>query len=146
MAPLTVLKRSRNHVRMSLGLILLPLWMVVGCTSATQSSPVSPPTRAATTTVLSVSSKTPTAGTPTVFTAQVKPVSGNGVPTGAVTFSAGTAKLGVSPVTGGSATYTTTSLPSGSQAVIATYSGDSAYDTSSSAVTLLSVSANMRGR
>jgi len=51
--------------------------------------------------------------------------------------------LGASSLTGGSATFTTKSLPLGSQAVIATYSGDSAYDTSSSAVTLLKVSENV---
>jgi hypothetical protein len=141
---LTRHKRSQCCGLLSLCLLMLPVLMgVPGCNSSKHSSPVSQTTRAATTTVLSVNSAMPVEGTPTVFTAQVKPISENGVPTGAVTFSAGTARLGVSRVTDGSATFTTTSLPLGSQAVIATYSGDSAYDTSSSAVTLLNVSSNI---
>jgi len=141
---LVVPKRRRNYRLLALCVLMLSgLMFTVGCNSAMHSSSVPQPSLAATTTLLSVNSKTPLAGSSTVFTAQVKPVSGNGIPTGAVTFAAGTARLGASPLTGGSATFTTKSLPLGSQAVIATYSGDTAYDTSSSAVTLLNVSANV---
>jgi hypothetical protein len=141
---LIVPKRRRNYRLLPLCVLMLSgLMLAPGCGSAMHSSSVSQPSLAATTTVLSVNSTTPLAGSSTVFTAQVKPVSGKGVPTGTVTFAAGTARLGDSPLTGGSATFTTKSLPLGSQAVIATYSGDSAYDTSSSAVTLLNVSENV---
>jgi len=141
---LMIPKRRRNYRLFSLGLVMVSgLMLAAGCSSAIHSSSVSQPSLTGTTTVLSVNSTTPVAGSSTVFTAQVTPVSGKGVPTGTVTFAAGTARLGDSPLTGGAATFATKLLPLGSQAVIATYSGDSAYDTSSSAVTMLSVSANV---
>jgi len=78
-------------------------------------------------------------GGTTIFTAKVTPMTGEEVPTGTITFRAGSANLGTSGLTAGSATFTTTSLPLGSQAVIATYSGDTKFSSSSSAVTMLNV-------
>jgi hypothetical protein len=46
-------------------------------------------------------------------------------------------------LTVGSATFSTTSLPLGSQAVIATYSGDKNFSSSSSAVSMLNVSSTL---
>jgi hypothetical protein len=138
---LMVPKRRRNYSLLSLGVAMLTGFMfVVGCGSGTpfsksaQSSPIS------SSITLSVNPAAPVLGGTTVFTATVKPTAGMGVPTGNITFSAGTAKLGTSAMTAGSASFTTTSLPLGSQAVIATYSGDSAYSSSSSAVIMLNVS------
>ena len=66
-------------------------------------------------------------GQPVTFAATVTPVApGAGVPTGTVTFSAGTVVLGtVSLDNSGNATFTTTApLPVGTDSVSATYSGD----------------------
>jgi hypothetical protein len=56
-------------------------------------------------------------------------------PTGPVTFSAGTTVLGTVQLSGGKASYTTTSLPAGSTLVKVTYNGDSNINGSSATVT-----------
>jgi hypothetical protein len=48
-------------------------------------------------------------------------------PTGTVSFYDGTTLLGTAPVTAGVATYTTSTLASGTQSITAVYSGDSNY-------------------
>jgi hypothetical protein len=77
------------------------------------------------------------------FTATVTP-SGSGTPTGTVTFldiktTLGTATLGSS----GAATFTTSSLTVGTHSVTARYSGDSNFNSGSSAVLLQTVNAAM---
>jgi Bacterial Ig-like domain (group 3) len=89
-------------------------------------------TQASTVTSVSVVSPagTPVYGQPVTFQATVTPVSpGAGVPTGTVTFSAGTTVLGSALVDGsGTATFTTTSpLPVGTNAITSTYSGDTDF-------------------
>jgi hypothetical protein len=134
-------KRRRNYSLLSLGVAMLTGFMFgVGCGSGTPFSKSAQPSLISSSITLSVNPAAPVLGGTTVFTATVKPTAGMGVPTGNITFSAGTAKLGTSAMTAGSASFTTTSLPLGSQAVIATYSGDSAYSSSSSAVIMLNVS------
>lgn len=141
---LMVPKRRKNYGLLSLCIFLLSgLMLTVGCSSGIHNSSSSQSSLVATSTLLSVNSSTQLAGAATVFTAKVKPESGTGLPTGTIMFSAGSAKLGTSPLIGESATFTTTSLPLGSQAVIATYSGDSTYEISSSAVMLLNVSSTV---
>ena len=101
------------------------------------------PLRISSSTTLSVNPAAPVLGGPTIFTVKVTPVSGKGVPTGSITFSADSANLGTSVLTAGSANFTTTSIPLGSQAVIATNSGNENYSVSSSSVTKLKVSSTL---
>jgi hypothetical protein len=73
-------------------------------------------------------------GQAVTFQATVAPAcAGACVPTGSVTFSAGATLLGTAPVDGsGTATFTTTSpLPTGTDAIAASYSGDTNYLASS---------------
>ncbi len=65
-------------------------------------------------------------GQPVSFTATLAAVAGT--PSGTVTFSDGTTQLGTVPLDGsGTATLTTSALPVGSQAITATYSGDTDF-------------------
>jgi hypothetical protein len=78
-----------------------------------------------------------TVGAPVVLTATVSTSSFGNPPTGKVTFAAGGKKLGTVSVTGSSdpntglasatASLSTTGLPPGADAIIATYSGDQNY-------------------
>ncbi|MGP8270642.1 MAG: beta strand repeat-containing protein [Terracidiphilus sp.] len=91
-----------------------------------------------TTTTLTASQTGPTV----TLTATVTPSSGSGTPTGSVTFSDASGKLGSAVnLASGVATYTTTSLAAGSYTFTATYSGDSTYATSTSSSQVLAVTA-----
>src|ERR1017187_2524690 len=72
-------------------------------------------------------------GQAVTFTAKV--TSPTVLPTGPVTFHAGTTVLGTVQLSGGKASYTTTSLPAGSTVIKVTYDGDSNIKGSSAAVT-----------
>ena len=86
---------------------------------------------AATTTTLASSLNPSTAGQSVTFTAKV--AIGGGVPTGIVNFSIdGTTQAHVS-LSGGTASYATAALTSGSHSVIATYSGNASFAPSASA-------------
>jgi hypothetical protein len=98
-------------------------------TSPTLTQTVGPALRATTTVV--TSNRVPSAnfGQSITFTATVRPVTGTGIPTGSVQFSIDGVDVGV-PVTlnaQGRATYVTSSLPAGSHAVIAVYSGSTVF-------------------
>ena len=67
----------------------------------------------------------PLLGHPATFTATVTPSIGN-TETGTVAWSSNTG-CGITPISAGVATCTTSSLPFGSQSVTATYSGDTTY-------------------
>jgi Bacterial Ig-like domain (group 3) len=136
-------KRRRHYSRFAFRAVTFATLLLTIACGGKSSSQSSQHTLISTSTALSVTPAAPVLGAATVFTAKVTPISGIGVPTGSITFSAGSAGLGTSPLAGKSATFTSTSLPLGSQAVIATYSGDSTYGISSSAVTLLDVSSNV---
>jgi hypothetical protein len=85
----------------------------------------------ATTTTALVPSQNPSfIGQAVTLTATVTPAFG-GVPTGAMTFKTGTTVLSAVAVAGGSASYTTDSLPLGSTSITAAYSGDTNFGTSS---------------
>jgi hypothetical protein len=71
-----------------------------------------------------------TAGQPVTFIASVSP----GSATGSVQFLDGAAVLGTASLSTGSASFTTSSLSAGSHSISASYSGDSNYNGSSSAV------------
>ncbi len=69
-----------------------------------------------------------TFGAPITFTAAVSAVApGSGTPTGSVTFMSGTSALGTSPLSGGVATFATSSLPVGTDAITAVYGGDASF-------------------
>jgi sugar lactone lactonase YvrE len=96
---------------------------------------------AATATTLSVSSQTILPGGSVTFTTNV--TSASGTPTGSVTFFSGsTALTPTETLTGGIATYTTTTLATGCSAITAVYQGSSTYTTSTSAVKVVCVNAN----
>ena len=80
-------------------------------------------TKATTTTSLASSVNPSASGAPVTFTAVVS--SPAGTPTGKVTFWNGTTVLGTVTLTSGSAKYTTTKLPLGSNTITAVYGGDS---------------------
>jgi hypothetical protein len=96
--------------------------------------------RAATTTTLTASSKSVTTGTSVTFVAKVKENLGNGVPTGSITFQNGAVVLGkVTLNSSGHATFTTTSLPAGSDSINAVYGGDTGNEASNSAAVMVTV-------
>lgn len=61
--------------------------------------------------------------------------------TGTVTFYSGSTAVGAAAVTSGVATLTTTALPTGVDALTAIYSGDSAYETSTSDIVTVTITA-----
>jgi hypothetical protein len=90
------------------------------------SSSLTQTVKAQTSTALSSSSTTPTAGQAVTFTASVTPAGA----TGTVQFLDGPTVLGTSPVNGGSATLSVSTLSVGAHSITAVYSGD-ANDTGS---------------
>ena len=95
--------------------------------------------KAATTTTVSSSANPSVFGQPVTFTATVAASApGVGNPTGTITFTDGGTTLGVvavGPGTGEMATLTTSALVVAPHAIIATYSGDTEFLTSSSSLT-----------
>jgi len=86
---------------------------------------------------LSASATSVTVGTSVVFTATL---SGGGVdPTGTVTFLDGTTQLGTGTLSGGVATYSTSTLAAGTHSITAHYGGDSNYTAVTSAATTVTV-------
>ena len=79
-------------------------------------------------TALSSSLNPSTFGQLITFTATVS--ASTGTPTGAVTFKDGTTTLGVGTLSGGMATYVTSSLSIGGHSITAAYSGDTNFTTS----------------
>ena len=74
---------------------------------------------------------------PVTLTATVTPVSpGAGAPSGVVQFFDGGTLLGTVPVSGGTASLTTSGFAAGSHAILATYGGDASFVTSSGNGTL----------
>ncbi|MDR3736805.1 MAG: Ig-like domain repeat protein, partial [Acidobacteriaceae bacterium] len=88
-------------------------------------------TRTATTTSLTVVISP--AGTGLTLTALIKPASGNGVPTGTITFTNGPITLGTVPVTASGAQLTTTTTAYASTLFTAIYTGDGVYQPSTGA-------------
>ncbi|HXM66875.1 MAG TPA: Ig-like domain repeat protein [Candidatus Acidoferrum sp.] len=101
-----------------------------GSTSAVVNQVVKETTSAAT---ISSSANPSIPGQAVTFTATI--TSPTAVPTGPVTFMAGTTVLGTAQLSGGKATFTTSTLAAGSTTVKATYYGDSNIAESSAAVT-----------
>ena len=132
--------RRRRRILLVLTMIAISsVFFTIGCGGNGSSGSKTPPALIGTATTLSASPTAPTLNTPVVFTATVTPGSGTGTPTGSIAFSAGSKSLGVVTLASGSASLTASSLPVGSQAVIATYSGDLTYAGSTSPASNLDV-------
>lgn len=101
-----------------------------GSTSAVLNQVVKEATSSA---ALSSSLNPSTQGQAVTFTATIS--SPTVVPTGPVTFTAGTTALGTAQLSGGKATFSTSTLAVGSTTVKATYNGDSNIAESSASVT-----------
>jgi hypothetical protein len=131
-------RRKRRLLQGSAMLIMGLLSSIIGC-GGTGSGTETAPALIATTTAVSVSSANPAINTPVTITARVTPSSGSGSATGTVSFSSGTTMLGTTPLSAGSAVLISSNLAIGRQAISATYSGDSTYAKSQSAVTNVDV-------
>ncbi len=84
--------------------------------------------QASTTTVLTFSANPVASGASVTMTATVS--SSNGTPTGTVSFYDGGTLLGTGTVSSGVATFSTSSLSTGTHTITATYSGDTNFSTS----------------
>lgn len=108
------------------------------CTSIS----VSPVTTALTptTTTVTVSPTATTAGTAVSVTAMVATASSASIPSGTVTFSSGGTTLGSATLDGaGTATFTTMTLPVGSDPIVASYGGDTTHSSSVSSIVTVTV-------
>jgi hypothetical protein len=93
------------------------------------------------TTVLASTINPTVYGQPAVFTATVTgKISGAGTPSGTVTFEQGSTVLGSATLSGGSASFSISTLAVGSDAITAVYSGDSTFAPGSSPPTTQVVS------
>ncbi len=92
----------------------------------------SPASTIATTTTVASSASTSVAGQAVTFTATVVPQGTGGLPTGTVIFMDGNTALDTESLSGGVASFTTSSLGVGSHPITAIYSGDANYVTSTS--------------
>ena len=98
-------------------------------------------TQIATTTALTFSPTSPTVGASVTFTATITPVNtGTATPSGTVEFLNGTTVLGTGTVANNVATFTTSSLPAGTNSITAQYLGDTNYAASTSSVVPVTVS------
>jgi hypothetical protein len=88
-----------------------------------------------TATAISSSQNPSVYGAAVTFTAMV--TSGQGTPTGKVTFTSGKTKLGIATLNSGTANYTTTpaQLPAGTYSITATYGGDFSHAASTASLT-----------
>ncbi|HEY3958642.1 MAG TPA: right-handed parallel beta-helix repeat-containing protein [Streptosporangiaceae bacterium] len=83
-----------------------------------------------TTTAVTLTPATVTAGTKVAYLAVVNPKSGTGTPTGTITFTTGTTTLCTAVLSGGVAACGATNAPVGTDTVTGTYSGGDGYATS----------------
>ena len=96
--------------------------------------------KVATTTIVASGTNPSAFGQSVTFTATVSIVApGTGTATGSVNFMDGTTLLGSGPLTGGAATFSTSSLAAGSHAITAVYSGDTNFGGSTSATAVTQV-------
>jgi Glycoside hydrolase family 44/Bacterial Ig-like domain (group 3) len=85
-----------------------------------------------TTTTLSASNTQVNTGQSVTFTSKVAPSSGNGNPSGMVTFNDGGTPIGTGTVTARTASFSTSELTNGRHSITAAYSGDASFEASSS--------------
>jgi glyoxylate carboligase len=89
-----------------------------------------------TTTSVTVSPATVTAGAMVIYLAVVAPKSGTGTMTGTISFSTGSTVLCTAVLSGGVAACGATNAPAGTDTVTGTYSGGAGYASSSGTATL----------
>jgi hypothetical protein len=89
-----------------------------------------------TTTSVTLSPTTVTAGARVVYLAVVTPKSGTGTPTGTISFTTGSTSLCTAVLSGGVAACGATNAPVGTDTVTGTYSGGNGYASSSGTATL----------
>ena len=85
---------------------------------------------------LTANSQNPAQDSSVTLTASVAPVVGTGTPTGTVTFYDNGTALGTEAISNGSAELMLTTLPTGTNAITATYSGDSNFNAAKAATSL----------
>jgi FtsP/CotA-like multicopper oxidase with cupredoxin domain len=96
----------------------------------------------ATTTTLTASPSTTSAGTSVALTATVAPAAGSGTPTGTVTFLNGSTILGTGTLnSSGVATLNLATLPLGANSITANYSGDTSFASSTATALTVTVTA-----
>ena len=100
----------------------------IGAAEASLSNP--------TTTSVTLTPATVTAGAKVAYLAMVNPKSGTGTPTGTISFSTGSTSLCTAVLSGGVAACGATSAPVGTDKVTGTYSGGDGYASSSGTATL----------
>jgi len=100
----------------------------IGAAEASLSNP--------TTTSVTLTPATVTAGAKVAYLAVVNPKSGTGTPTGTISFSTGSTSLCTAVLSGGVAACGATSAPVGTDKVTGTYSGGDGYASSSGTATL----------
>ncbi len=89
-----------------------------------------------TTTSVTLSPATVTAGTRVIYLVVVTPKSGTGTPAGTISFATGSTSLCTAVLSGGVAACGATSAPAGTDKVTGTYSGGDGYASSSGTATL----------
>ena len=109
-----------------LAMMIVAIGALVGCGNAPK------PTSPIVTNQLTVSSSTPAYGSALTLTSVLNPALNGAQPSGTVLFYDGAVLLGSSPVSGGKAVLTTSSLTVGNHALSASYSGDSTFMPSTS--------------
>jgi hypothetical protein len=97
--------------------------------------------KAASTVALTTSNLTPLPGTPVTFTA-LAASSTTGTPSGTVSFYDGITLLITTPMTNGSATYTSSGLAGGAHSITAVYGGDTNFTASTSTAVVETVAAS----
>lgn len=98
-----------------------------------------PPSAINTATTLVLSASTITLNSPVTMVATVKPASGATLPGGTVTFMIGSMLLGTAQLASGTASFTTSVLPAGTDVITAAYAGTSSFNGSNSAGLSVSV-------
>ena len=114
-------KRARQSLLAVLALGML--FFLVGCGGSSNSDK-------ATTSTVTSSNATSVVGQSVTFTGSVTAASGT--PSGSITFLDGTSTLGTGTLSGGSATFQTSSLAAGVHSITISYAGDSSFNASTS--------------
>jgi hypothetical protein len=132
-ALLGLLMVPRRHRAQSLACALLLATAVVGISCGGSNAGTTTSSVQSTTTHLTTTNPTAQLGAAVMFSASV--ASSIGTPTGAVVLQNGSTVLGSQSLSNGSATFTVSNLPLGSNALVAAYTGDSTHSGSSANLT-----------
>jgi alpha-tubulin suppressor-like RCC1 family protein len=110
----------------------LPAGTTIAAISAGDTHSLAVTAKGATTTMATATPAASTSGVTVTYGATVAPVTGTGTPTGTVTFTVGVVTLCTTPALNGagSGSCTATNAPVGTDTVVATYSGDATFATS----------------